>query len=113
MINYLAVNWQPGSRYGVNLEYSINDIDLREGRFKVRVAQANLNINFNTRLVMNVTAQHDNISERLGVNARVRWTFAGHHDLFLALNHASITRDNRLRALETEAIAKLGFSFAY
>ena len=109
----LAVNWQPGSRYGVNLEYSINDIDLREGRFKVRVAQANLNINFNTRLVMNITAQHDNISERLGVNARLRWTFTGYHDLFLVLNHASSTRDNRLRALETEAIAKLGFSFVY
>jgi len=108
-----SLTWQPQRRFNLGLDYSINDIDLREGRFIVRVARAEANFNFSTRLTLNLIAQHDNVSERLGVNARLRWIFAGHHDLFLVLNHDSSTFDNRFRALETEAIAKLGLSFAF
>lgn len=105
--------WQPQRHYNMRLDYAINDIDLREGRFIVRLARANLNVNFSTRLAVNLTAQHDNVSERLGLNARLRWTFIGEHDLFLVVNHEASTFDDRFRSLETEAIAKLGLNVAF
>lgn len=105
--------WQPQRHYNMRLDYAINDIDLREGRFIVRLARANLNVNFSTRLALNLAAQHDNVSERLGVNARLRWTFIGEHDLFLVVNHEASTLDDRFRSLETEAIAKLGLNVAF
>jgi len=108
-----SLTWQPQRRFNLRLDYSINDIGLREGRFIVRVARAEANVNFTTRLTLNMIVQHDNVSERLGVNARLRWIFAGHHDLFLVLNHETSTFDNRFRALQSEAIAKLGLSFAF
>ncbi|NGP51875.1 hypothetical protein, partial [Thioalkalivibrio sp. XN8] len=106
----LELLWQPGPRYNVELEYEVTDLDLREGRFIVRVAQANLNVNFNPRLALNLTAQHDNVSERLGLNGRLRWTFAEHQDLFLVVNHETGTLDDDFRALRTETIAKVGLS---
>jgi len=104
--------WQPHQRYNLGVEYEIADVDLREGRFIVRIVQTRLNINFNTRLALNLTAQHDNVSERLGVNGRLRWTFAEHQDLYLVVNHEAGTFDSDFRALQTETIAKLGLSVA-
>ena len=97
----------------MSANYNINDIDLHEGRFIVRIARVNVNVNFSTRLILNLTAQHDNVSERLGVNARLRWTFIGEHDLFLVINHAASTFDDRFRSLETEGIAKIGLSLSF
>jgi len=108
-----SITWQPRRRFNFRLDYRINDIDLREGRFIVRVARGEANINFTTRLTLNLIAQHDNVSERLGMNARLRWIFAGHHDLFLVLNHEMSTFDDRFRSLQSEAVAKIGLSFVF
>ncbi len=104
--------WQPTQRYNIALEYEVTDIDLPEGRFIVRVMEADLNVNFSTRLALNLTAQHDNVSERLGLNGRLRWTFAEHHDLFFVVNHDLSTLDDEFRRLDTETIAKVALSVA-
>jgi hypothetical protein len=108
----ISLLWQPHHRYSIGLDYTVNDVDLREGRYMVRVARTRLDVNFTTRLALNFTAQHDNVSERLGMNGRLRWNFAEHHDVFLVVNHEVSTLDNNFRALATDAIAKVALSFA-
>jgi hypothetical protein len=81
-----AVTWRANSHLGLGLSYSFNDIDLPAGRFIVRVAELKTDVNLTTRHAGNLVLQWDNVSEQLGVNARLRWTIAPGRDLYLVVD---------------------------
>jgi hypothetical protein len=64
------------------------DLDLPQGDFLVRVTALRLDYTPSVRLAFNLLLQHDNVTDILGVNARVRWTLGLGRDLYFVLNRA-------------------------
>jgi hypothetical protein len=98
--------WRPSARFGFNTSFDWNNVDFPAGRFIVRIASLGMDLNPNTRLACNFLVQWDNVSDELGWNARVRWTFAPGRDVYFALNQVRETLRNRA-TISADATLKL------
>lgn len=101
-----SVTWRTNAHLGLGLSYSFNDIDLPTGRFIVRIAELKTDVNLTTRHAGNLVLQWDNVSEQLGVNARLRWTVAPGRDLYLVVDRLLDTTDG-YADLASNAIFKI------
>jgi hypothetical protein len=101
-----SVTWRANAHLGLGLSYSFNDIDLPSGRFIVRIAELKTDVNLTTRHAGNLVLQWDNVSEQLGVNARLRWTVAPGRDLYLVVDRLLDTTDG-YADLASNAIFKI------
>jgi hypothetical protein len=57
--------------------------------------------------------QYDNISDTVGINSRLRWIFQPGNDLFLVLNHNVESEDLDLTLIQTQFIAKFGWTLRF
>jgi len=108
----LFVGWRPSPHFNASAAYEINDIDLPEGSFVVRVSSLNVDVNFSTRLTTRLVLQHDNVSEDLGLSWRLRWIVGRDNDVFVVLNHNWSTRED-LQTISRESIAKVAWNFLF
>jgi len=104
--------WKPSSRFATSASYAINDIDLPEGRFIVRVTSFDMDVNFSTRLTTRLVLQHDNVSEDLGMSWRMRWIAGRDNDIFLVFNRNWSTRED-LQTVSRESVAKVAWNFLF
>jgi hypothetical protein len=81
-----GLDWRPGGFFQLGLGYEINDLDLPGGETTVRIASVRTEMNWSPELSWQNLLQYDNVSERIGLNSRVRWTLEPGDDMFLVLN---------------------------
>jgi hypothetical protein len=87
-LNTLATrfDWRPGGALVLGADYETDDVDLPDGEFVVRLADARVEVNFTTRISWQNLVQYDNVSRDLGWNSRLRWTLQPGDDLWFVLN---------------------------
>lgn len=79
----------------------------------MRTGRLETNLNVARNLIVNLITQFDNVTENLGINARVRWTIAPGRDAFLVFNQGVDLRDNVFRARQSEFITKVSWNFLF
>ena len=99
------------------MEMNLTMAELSEDHFDVLTSMLGFRITPSTQISFNGIAQYDNQTKTIGVNARTRYIIKSGSDLFLVLNKG-FERENEgdrrsFRSTETEAVAKLGWTFQF
>jgi len=108
-----TLDWRPGPRLLASLEYIINDINIDAGSATVRIAQLRVSTVLTPDVTWNTLVQYDNESEILGFNSRLRWEIEPGRNLYLVLNQAFETMDDRWTTEQSRFTAKLGWSIRF
>lgn len=108
-----AIQWRPSSRFFASAEYELNDVQLPDGDFIVRVSRLRANILFSPAISWNNTIQYDNESDRLGVNSRFRWELEPGTDLFVVLNQGFEVEGDSLRSEQSVLTVKFGMTLRF
>lgn len=106
----LQLSWQPGPHWGWRIGAGRNAIRLPSGAFTVRTASLRLDHTPSTRLAQSLLLQWDNVSQALGVSARLRWLhwLGTGTELIFALDRMGYTGELRdQQPQQTRAVLKL------
>jgi hypothetical protein len=104
----LYVSWKPSQYWGWRVGVNRNAIRLPSGRFTVRMATLRLDHTPTTRMAESLLLQWDNVSQELGVSARMRWWWAADRELIFSLDRLGYTGERReVLPNETRAMLKL------
>jgi hypothetical protein len=99
----------PGINLGLDWEH--NRVRLAEGDFNTHVLRFDGNVDLSPNLSLTSQLQYDNLSDRLGLFARVRWILEPGSDLFLVYTHNWRTLDfDRFSPQNAELAAKLTYT---
>jgi hypothetical protein len=103
----LGLSWKPSPGWGWRTTLTRSAIRLPAGSFTVRTATLELDRTPHTRLLQSLLLQWDNVSEALGVSARLRWLWAPGRELIFALDRIGYTNHRRdLEPQQTQATLK-------
>ena len=104
----VSLAWKPSAYWGWRAGLTRNAIRLPAGAFTVRMATLRLDHTPGTRMAESLLLQWDNVSQALGVSARVRWLWAADRELIFSLDRLGYTGERR-DALpgQTRAMLKL------
>ncbi len=84
---------------------------LPAGDFTQSLVGARLLINFSPDLQLNSFVQYDDVSQRLGTNTRLRWTFHPLGDVFVVLNHNAVRPLDRWALEQAQFLVKAQYAF--
>jgi hypothetical protein len=113
MVYSQALSWRPSAFFNLEAGFDYTTVALPYARFPVRLGRLGATFQFAPTLVWSVLGQYDNLSRQVGLNTRVRWTYAPGGDLFLVLNHGAEVEDGRWEATRTELSAKIGATLRF
>jgi hypothetical protein len=88
-------------------------VDLPYARFPVRLIKLGGAVQFSPELVWSVLGQYDNLSHSVGLNTRLRWTYAPGGDVFFVVNQGALVTDDRWDFTRTELSSKIGATWRY
>ena len=110
-----SLTWRQSQYLGLDLSYDVNDIELLQGDFVTRLVSATTEVNFSSTVYWVTLIQYDNVSEVLGVNARLVWIPTAGQEVLLVLNHRMEDRDKNgtFRSTLTDLNAKLSYTFRF
>jgi hypothetical protein len=111
----VGLNLRPSSLFSANASYAINEVDLREGDFTVRVFSMRGSVQFTPDLSWDNTVQWDNRSDEVGLNSRVRWEFRPGQEFFVVYNEGFSVEDdfNEFNSIRQNLTIKLGLAFQF
>ncbi|MGB0371674.1 MAG: DUF5916 domain-containing protein [Opitutales bacterium] len=78
--------WRPNPVFDVSFNNDLTLVELGGADEWVYLQRIATNIQFSSDLVWSMIAQYDNISQEVGINSRVRWTYRPGSDIFFILN---------------------------
>jgi hypothetical protein len=109
------ITWRQSTHFALNLRYDWNDIELPQGNFVTRLTRLTTEVNFSSTLYWVNLIQYDNLSEALGVNARLHWIPRAGQESLLVLNHSLQDRDknNSFRSELLDVNAKVSYTFRF
>lgn len=105
--------WRPSRHLSASASYEHRMIRLPEGAFDVRLASGRVDVAVTPDLTWSAVVQYDNLSDTLGLNTRVRWTFRPGNDVFLVVGETWDYDDARLRHLSGDVTLKIGVTLRY
>lgn len=108
-----GLTWRPSPNLLLSGGYNINDVDLPEGDFIVRIARGRVNIQFSPEIAWSNLVQWDNQSDLLGVNSRLRWEFEPGRDVYVVLNSGFDTDETGFNTTSNDLTVKLGWTFRF
>jgi hypothetical protein len=79
----INANFRPRRGIRIQIEGEWNNVSLTEGRFDTQVYRMISDTQFNPWIFVVNTFQYDSVSDRLGWQARFRWTLTPGNDLFV------------------------------
>ena len=108
------LRWQ-GRKFIIEGSYQINDIQLPQGDFMIRLISLNTQYAFTPNLYWVTLAQYDNISEVLGINTRLQWIPKAGQEGFIVLNYnmEDVDKDNDFRSLTRDLSVKFRYTFRF
>jgi hypothetical protein len=102
--------FQPGYRFGANLSWTHDNVDLPSGDFDTDLVRARLNYSFSTRMFLNALIQYNSTLQEFSSNLRFNFIYRPLNDLFVVYNERrATTGEVRERAL----IVKLTYLFDF
>ena len=92
----IGLGWRPSIRFRTTLNYTLNDVKLPHGDFTTRLVQLRSDVIFSSTLSWVTLLQYDDISETMGINARLHWIPEAGREAYIVLNHnlQDFDRDN-------------------
>jgi hypothetical protein len=79
----------------------------------VRLVRVGGAVQFSPDLVWSALAQFDNVSQSIGFNTRVRWSYSPGGDVFLVFNQGIDTSNDRWELTRTELTGKVGATWRF
>ncbi len=106
--------WRKDSHVTTSFELQQYWVNLREGRFRTRLALLKLSYAFNPSLTFSNFVQYDTDSRNLGLQSRLRWMIRPGNELFFVVNHAwQYNNFDRFEAILSNVRAKLNYTFRF
>lgn len=112
---WLQLTWRPSARFRTSLSYEINEIDLPQGSFEVRLVRAGFDVAFSSTISLVNLIQYDNVSEVAGINMRLHWIPKAGREVYFVINHnvADPDRDNNFHSTFSDVTAKMNYTFRF
>jgi len=109
------VTWRQSKYFNLSASYDWNDIELPQGDFITRLTSLGAEINFSPTLYWVNLIQYDNVSEVLGVNARLVWIPTAGQEGLIVFNHSLQDRDkdNSFVSELNDINLKLSYTFRF
>ena len=107
--------WTPNRHLSTTLEVGFNRFKFPGEKRITRQLTWNTEIAFNVDWSLVTNVQFDNLSDDLGINARLRYNIAAGKDIWFVVNH-NMRRDDiddRFRNEQTTAIAKIRYTWRF
>ena len=110
-----GIGWRPSRHFLTTLNYQFNDVKLPYGDFTTRLTQFRTEWVLSSRLSLVARLQYDDISETLGINARLHWVPEAGREGFLVLNHnlQDFDRNNRFHSAGADLAVKFNYTFRF
>jgi hypothetical protein len=109
--------WKKDSHLTTSVELQQYWVNVREGRFRTRLALYRLDYAFNPGLSLANFIQYDTDTRNLGLQSRLRWMVKPGNEVFFVINHAwqytTYDRYDRLESILTNARVKLNYTFRF
>ena len=107
--------WRQSRFLELSVAYERNDISLPQGDFITHLATLTTEVNFTPTLYWVNLFQYDNVSEVVGINARLVWIPTAGQEALIVLNHSleDRGRDNAFRSELNDVTIKLGYTFRF
>lgn len=109
----LGVTWNPAALLTVVSSVERSVARLRAGRFAQTVFGTRVALNASPNLSISSFVQYDSISDSLGTNTRLRWTFDPRGDLFVIYNHNVRDRLDRWQFDSNQLLMKLQYALPF
>ena len=103
--------WNPTSLVTVEFSGEQNMARLPEGDFDQTLVGTRVRLNVSPDLSVASYVQYDTVSDSVGVNTRLRWTFRPEADLFLVYNHNVASRLDRWQLESNQFVMKLQYAW--
>ena len=109
------VTWRQSKYFNVSASYDWNDIELPQGDFITRLTSLGAEINFSPTLYWVNLIQYDNVSEILGINARLVWIPTAGQEGLIVFNHSlqDQDKDNSFVSELSDINVKLSYTFRF
>lgn len=110
-----VLGWRPSRRFVTNLGYQYNDVTLSYGNFTTRLVRFSAEVIFSSTLSVVTLLQYDDISETMGINARLHWVPQAGREAFFVLNHnyEDLDLDNRFSSTGSDLALKFYYTFRF
>jgi hypothetical protein len=108
-----TLSWRPSPMFNLDAALDYTEVTLPYARFPVRLVKLGGAVQFSPELVWSVLGQYDNLSRSVGLNTRLRWTYAPGGDLFFVVNQGANVIDDRWDFTRTEVSSKIGATWRY
>jgi Domain of unknown function (DUF5916) len=103
--------WNPMPLLTVEFSGERNAADLATGAFTQTLVGARLRLNISPDLELASYTQYDTVSESIGINTRLRWTFRPVGDLFVVYNHNVQSLLDRWRLESNQLLVKMQYAW--
>lgn len=110
-----SISWTPSKHVSFLLTYGYDKYDFPGQSAVTRQITFENELSFNANLSLVTLAQYDNVSEELGINARLRYNISAGQDIWFVINH-NMLRDpleDRFHSTQSTAAAKIRYTFRY
>ncbi len=109
------LSWRQSNAFALGLNYDWNRIDLPQGDFITRLVRLTTEVNFSSTVYWVNLIQYDNVSEVIGVNARLVVIPTAGQEALIVLNQSlqDEDRDNTFRSELTDINLKLSYTFRF
>ena len=100
---------------GINLStvYIHTRVDLKEGAFNTNLFRIIGNIDLTPFISFAGKIQYDDVSKRLGLNSRFRYTVTPGSDIFLVYNHNWVNELDRFHTTSNVAVMKASYTHRF
>ena len=100
---------------GVNLSavYVHTQVNLDEGRFDTNLFRLIGNIDLTPFISISSNIQYDDLSQKLGMNNRFRYTITPGSDIFIVYNHNWVDIENRFRTTSNTEVMKARYTHRF
>lgn len=103
--------WNPTALFTVEFSGERNLGRLPEGDFDQTLVGTRLRVNFSPDLSLASYIQYDNVSDSVGLNTRLRWTFRPEADLFVVYNHNVRSLIDRWQLQSNQLVMKVQYAW--
>jgi len=109
------MTWRQSKYLTVSASYDWNDIELPQGNFITRLTSLTTEVNFSPTLNWVNLIQYDNVSEVVGLNARLVWIPTAGQEGLIVFNHSLQDRDkdNSFDSELSDINIKLSYTFRF
>lgn len=110
------LQWRPNKRFAAELTYDYNKYEFPEQSAVTKQITLENEVALNANWSTVMLAEYDNVSDSIGINARLHHNMAAGRDIWFVVNH-NMVRDaaigDRFRSSESMAVAKIQYTLRF